>query len=176
METKQRGSEMHPYRTHSCDALRSGDIGTQARLAGWISRRRDHGDLLFVDLRDHYGVTQLVSERGQPAFEQLAGARLESVVSASGTVTARSEENVNTGLSTGEVELAVSRLEVLSACAVLPFPIADANASVSEDLRLRHRFLDLRRAKPHENVVLRARGLDPSSEARGPGLPGDPDS
>jgi aspartyl-tRNA synthetase len=144
------------YRSHTSGALGAADVGKSVRLAGWIHRKRDHGNLLFIDLRDHYGLTQCVFEKDSVAFKDAEAARLESVVAVAGTVIARSPENVNPNLPTGQIEVTVASLEVLSSAEVLPFPV-NAPQDAPEEQRLRHRFLDLRRERMHRNVVLRSR-------------------
>jgi len=146
---------MHAYRTHHCAALRASDAGKTARLSGWVHRKRDHGGLLFVDLRDHYGITQCVSAQGSPAFAALEALRPESVVTVTGEVVLREPGTVNPKLPTGEVELRVAELAVQSAAEVLPIQVA-GDAEFPEELRLRYRFLDLRREKPHRNILLRS--------------------
>jgi aspartyl-tRNA synthetase len=146
---------MHPYRTHTCGALRLPDAGGPARLSGWVHRRRDHGQLLFIDLRDHYGITQCVIDVSSPLFQQADGLRLESVVTFTGQVAARSPDTVNPRLDTGEVELVIGEIEVQSAAEPLPFPV-NAEAEYPEDMRLAYRFLDLRREHMHANIMLRA--------------------
>jgi aspartyl-tRNA synthetase len=144
------------YRTHPCDALRPEHIGQRAALAGWIHRKRDHGQLLFIDLRDHHGITQCVFTPESPAFEAAAEARLEAVISVRGAVVGRAAENVNSALPTGLVELSVDHLEVLGPAEPLPFQVAGTQ-EIPEEQRLRYRFLDLRREKVHANIVLRSR-------------------
>ena len=146
---------MHPYRTTTCGALRLAAAGTETRLAGWVHRKRDHGQLLFIDLRDHYGVTQCVIDISSPLFKQVDALKLESVISVSGKVVRRSAETVNPKLPTGEVEVQIAALEVLSEAEPLPFPV-NTEAEYPEDMRLRHRFLDLRREQVHANIMLRA--------------------
>ncbi|MGD9615821.1 MAG: aspartate--tRNA ligase [Alphaproteobacteria bacterium] len=146
---------MHAYRTHTCGALRLGDAGVTARLAGWVHRKRDHGQLLFVDLRDHYGITQCVIDVSSPLFAQVDGLRLESVVSFTGRVVKRSPDTVNPNLPTGEVELVIDAYELLSAAEPLPFPV-NSDAEYPEEMRLAHRFLDLRRERVHANIMLRS--------------------
>ena len=146
---------MHAYRTHTCDQLRAADAGQTARLSGWVHSKRDHGGLLFIDLRDHHGLTQVVFPAGSPAFAEADALRVESVVTVTGTVVAREGGTVNDRLPTGAVELRADALVVQSAAAVLPFPVA-GEASTSEELRLRYRYLDLRRDKIHRNMMLRA--------------------
>ncbi len=146
---------MHAYRTHTCDALRATDAGRTARMSGWVHSKRDHGGLLFVDLRDHYGLTQCVFAAGSPAFAQADAIRVESVVTVTGEVVRREPGTVNPRLPTGEIELRVDELTVQSAAEVLPMQVA-GDERFPEDIRLRYRFLDLRREKLHRNIVLRA--------------------
>ena len=146
---------MHAYRTHTCGQLRAADVGKAARLSGWVHRKRDHGQLLFIDLRDHHGITQCVINAGSASFEAAAALRPESVVTVTGTVVARGADAVNPKLPTGEVELAVDELRVESPAETLPIQVA-SDAEFPEDTRLRHRFLDLRREKLHRNILLRA--------------------
>jgi len=146
---------MHAYRTHTCGQLRAADVGKAARLSGWVHRKRDHGQLLFIDLRDHHGITQCVINAGSASFEAAAALRPESVVTVTGTVVARGADAVNPKLPTGEVELAVDQLRVESPAETLPLQVA-SDAEFPEDTRLRHRFLDLRREKLHRNILLRA--------------------
>ena len=145
---------MHSYRTHHCGALRATDVGASVRLSGWIHRKRDHGGLLFVDLRDHYGLTQLVVNTGSPAFDALDGARVESVVTVDGEVIARSAATVNAALPTGAIEVRASAVVIQSAAAELPLPVA-GEQEYPEEIRLRYRFLDLRRETLHANIVKR---------------------
>jgi aspartyl-tRNA synthetase len=149
-------SAMHAYRSHTCGELRLADAGHPARLSGWVHRKRDHGHLLFVDLRDHHGLTQCVIDASSPLFPTADGLRLESVVTVTGRVTARSADTVNPKLDTGEVELAIEELEIQSEAEPLPFPV-NAEAEYPEEMRLAYRFLDLRRERMHANVMLRAR-------------------
>ncbi len=146
---------MHLYRTHTCGALRLEDAGRSVRLAGWVHRKRDHGQLLFIDLRDHYGITQCVIDVSSPLFPKADAQRLESVISLEGKVVKRSPETVNPKLPTGEVELQIASLEVLSEAEPLPFPV-NAEAEYPEEMRLKYRFLDLRRETVHANIMLRS--------------------
>jgi len=146
---------MHRYRSHDCNALRRADVGSTVRLAGWVHRKRDHGNLLFVDLRDHFGVTQLVADTSSPHFATLEQVSLESVLSVEGAVVARSAETVNPAIATGEVEVPVRALEVLSRAEPLPFPV-NSDQPYPEDMRLHHRYLDLRRERNHAIVTKRA--------------------
>jgi len=146
---------MHAYRTHTCGALRLADSGRTARLSGWVHRKRDHGQLLFIDLRDHYGITQCVIDISSPLFPAVEVLRLESVVTLTGQVAARSPETINPRLDTGEVELLIAELETQSEAEPLPFPV-NTEAEYPEDMRLAYRFLDLRREGMHANIVLRS--------------------
>ena len=144
------------YRTHTCGELRIGDVGRPVRLSGWVHRKRDHGQLLFVDLRDNYGITQCVVNAASACFETASGLRLESVVTMTGAVVARGAEAVNPRLATGEIELAVDELAVQSAAEPLPLQV-NLDTDFPEDTRLRYRFLDLRREALHRNILLRSR-------------------
>ena len=147
--------DLHPYRTHTCHDLRLDNVGETVRLSGWIHRKRDHGNLVFVDLRDHYGLTQCVIDVSSPLFEVVEKARPESVLTVTGPVVGRSEETINRNLATGEVEVAIAEIVVESAAEVLPMQVA-GDAEFGEDIRLRYRFLDLRRDAVHANIVLRS--------------------
>src|SRR5215472_5419491 len=129
---------MHAYRTDTCGALRLADSGRTARLSGWVHRKRDHGQLLFIDLRDHYGLTQCVVDVSAPLFAAVEGLRLESVVSFTGRVVKRSEDTINPALATGEVELVIDALDLLSAADPLPFPV-NSDAEYPEEMRLAYR-------------------------------------
>jgi aspartyl-tRNA synthetase len=146
---------MHAYRTHTCGALRLADAGHTARLSGWVHRKRDHGQLLFIDLRDHYGITQGVIDVSSPLFAAADALRLESVVTLTGRVVARSADTVNPGLATGEVELVIDELAVQSPADPLPFPV-NTDAEYPEEMRLAYRYLDLRREAVHAHIMLRA--------------------
>ncbi len=150
---------MHAYRSHNCGALRIADTGASVRLSGWIHRKRDHGGLLFIDLRDHYGLTQLVLHPGSPGFDVAERLRAESVIRIDGEVVARSPETINANLPTGEVEVRVRGLDALSEAAELPLPVF-GEPDYPEDLRLKHRYLDLRRETLHKNIVLRSRVIE----------------
>ncbi len=149
---------MHAYRTHTCGALRAADTGQTVRLSGWIHRKRDHGGLMFVDLRDHYGLTQLVLSPETPGFATIEHLRAESVIRIDGEVVARSGETVNSNLPTGEVEIRVKQVEVLSAAAELPLPVF-GEPDYPEEIRLKNRHLDLRRETLHRNIVLRSKAI-----------------
>ena len=147
---------MHVYRSHTCGALRLSDEGASVRLSGWIHRKRDHGGLLFIDLRDHYGLTQLVLDPSTPGFDKVERVRAESVIRIEGEVVARSAETKNANLPTGEIEVRVRGVEVLSEAAELPLPVF-GEPDYPEDIRLKNRFLDLRRETLHKNIVLRSK-------------------
>ncbi len=147
---------MHPYRTHTCGDLREADSGSTARLSGWVFRKRDHGGVLFIDLRDHYGVTQIVIHPDKPFFEDCQRWRSESVVTVTGRVAARTAETVNPDLPTGAVELVVDEVLVQSAADPLPLYLA-GDEEGPEETRLRYRFLDLRRERMQRNILLRAK-------------------
>ena len=147
---------MHPYRTHTCGELRIEQCGEVVRLSGWVFRKRDHGSLLFVDLRDHYGVTQVVVQPDRDFLELCRKMRPESVVTVTGRVERRSEETINKDLPTGEIEVVADSVAVECASNVIPLVVA-GDEDISEDLRLRYRFLDLRRERLHKNIVLRSR-------------------
>ena len=146
---------MHEYRSHDCGALRAENIDQTVRLSGWVHRKRDHGGLLFIDLRDHYGLTQLVIEPSSPHFAIAEAVRAESVIRAEGKVVARDDEAKNPNLATGDIEIFVSELEILSEAGDLPLPVF-GEPDYPEDIRLRYRFLDLRRDTLHNNIVLRS--------------------
>ena len=146
---------MHVYRTHTCAALDAEAVGDSVRLSGWVHRKRDHGGVLFVDLRDHYGITQIVADADSPALPMLEQVRVESVVTIDGDVKRRSEATVNGGLATGEIEVFARSVTVQSAAVELPMPVA-GEAEYPEEIRLKNRFLDLRRERIHANIVLRS--------------------
>ncbi|MCH8082502.1 MAG: aspartate--tRNA ligase [Proteobacteria bacterium] len=146
---------MHIYRTHNCGELRKKDIGKKARLSGWVHRKRDHGNLLFVDLRDHFGLTQCVVDVDSPVFKAVEAVRPESVITVTGEIVPRTEDTINKDLPTGEVELAIAEFTVQGPAGDLPMPVF-GEADYPEDIRLKYRFLDLRREKMHKNIVLRS--------------------
>ncbi|HEY2071411.1 MAG TPA: aspartate--tRNA ligase [Rhizomicrobium sp.] len=146
---------MHAYRTHTCGQLRKDAVGNRVRLSGWVNRRRDHGGLVFLDLRDHYGITQAVIEPDSPAFAEVDKCRSEWVVTVTGTVVARPGETVNKDLPTGDVEIRIEDFAVLSQAQELPLPVF-GDLDYPEDVRLRYRFLDLRRERLHKNIMLRS--------------------
>src|SRR3984957_11546701 len=146
---------MHPYRTHTSGALRAADAGITARLSGWVHAKRDHGGLLFIDLRDHYGLTQCVFAAGSSAFAAADAVRVESVITVTGQVVPREPGTVNPKLPTGEIELKAAELVVQSAAEVLPIQVA-GEEKFPDELRLKYRFIDLRRDKTHRNIMLRS--------------------
>ncbi|TJZ50110.1 aspartate--tRNA ligase [Streptomyces piniterrae] len=145
---------MHRYRSHNCGELRAADVDTDVRLSGWLHNRRDLGGILFIDLRDHYGLVQLVARPGTPAYEALDKLNKESVVRVDGRVISRGAENINPELPTGEIEVEVSEVELLGGAQQLPFQI-NTDDGVGEERRLEYRFLDLRRERMHRNIMLR---------------------
>ncbi len=147
---------MHPYRTHNCGQLREANVGETVRLSGWVHRKRDHGNLLFVDLRDHYGLTQCVIDVSGALFPGVEGVRPESVVTITGPVVKRSEETINPGIPTGSIEVRIDEFHVESAAETLPMQVF-GDADLGEETRLRYRFLDLRREQPHANIILRSK-------------------
>lgn len=148
---------MQNYRTKLCGSLRAADAGQEVILSGWIQTKRDHGNLLFVDLRDNDGVTQCVVDVNAPCFQILEKARLETVIRVEGKVLLRDAATINPKMPTGEIEVGVSRVEVLGEAQVLPFAITSETSELSEEQRLTYRFLDLRRQKPHANILMRNR-------------------
>ncbi|MFE0134529.1 aspartate--tRNA ligase [Streptomyces sp. NPDC059037] len=146
---------MHRYRSHTCGELRASDVGTDVRLSGWLHNRRDLGGILFIDLRDHYGITQLVARPGTKAAEVLDKLSKETVVRVDGKAVSRGADNVNPELPTGEIEIEAAEVEVLGTAAPLPFTV-NADDGVNEERRLEYRFLDLRRERMHRNIMLRS--------------------
>ena len=147
---------MNKYRTHNCNQLRLEDDGSKVSLAGWINRKRDHGNVLFVDLRDHYGVTQCVIEKTNTKLLNLVDSlRVETVIKIDGIVIKREPDTINKSLNTGTIEIAVDNVEVLSEAKELPMPVFGEN-DYPEEIRLKYRFLDIRREELHKNIVLRS--------------------
>lgn len=146
---------MHPYRTHNCEEIREKNVGEVVRLSGWVHRKRDHGNLLFVDLRDHFGLTQCVVDVDKPVFKGVEAVRSESVIMVTGKVVKRTEDTINNNLPTGQVEVKIDEFEVLGPAGDLPMPVF-GDAEYPEDIRLKYRFLDLRREKMHRNMILRS--------------------
>jgi aspartyl-tRNA synthetase len=152
---ERRGIIMHRYRSHTCGALRAGNAGETARLSGWVHRVRDHGGVLFIDLRDHYGLTQIVADPDSPAFAVAETVRAEWCLRIDGSVKPRTPETVNPDLPTGEIEVFASEIEILSDAPELPVPVF-GELDYPEDTRLRYRFLDLRRETLHQAIMLRS--------------------
>ena len=146
---------MHAYRSHNCAALTESDVGQHVRLSGWIHRKRDHGQLVFIDLRDHYGLTQCVVDSSDASFALVEATRLESVVTITGTVLRRSDDTINNSLPTGHIEVRIEEFAVQSAADTLPLQV-NSDEDSGEETRLRYRYLDLRRNRPHNNIMLRA--------------------
>ena len=146
---------MHPYRTHNCGELRAENAGSEVRLSGWVHRKRDHGNLLFLDLRDHFGLTQCVVEVDSTIFPQIEALKLETVICVTGKIAARDGETKNPDFPTGEVELRINNCEILGTTEQLPLEV-NSDRDYGEETRLRYRFLDLRREKIHRNIVLRS--------------------
>jgi len=146
---------MHAYRTHTCGALRATDAGATVRLSGWVHSKRDHGGLLFIDLRDHYGITQIVFPAGLPAFATADATRVESVITVTGAVVGREGATINPRLPTGAIEVRAEAIDVQSDAAVLPMQVAGAE-NFPDEIRLRYRYLDLRRDRVHRNMMLRS--------------------
>ncbi len=147
---------MNKYRTHRCNELRKSDVNKNVYLSGWINKKRDHGNLLFIDLRDNYGITQCIIDKENKNFSGLEKTQLETVIKVSGKVVNRSDETINAEIETGEIEVIISEYETLGICKELPMPVF-SDQEYSEEIRLKYRFLDLRRKKIHENIVLRSK-------------------
>ena len=146
---------MNKYRSHYCNQLRNEDVDSKVFLCGWINKKRDHGNLLFIDLRDNYGVTQCIIDQENLNFSSLEKIQLETVIKIKGTVVNRSKETINKDIETGEIEVAIEAFEVLGTCKELPMPVF-SDQEYAEEIRLKYRFLDLRRKKIHENIILRS--------------------
>ncbi len=147
---------MNKYRSHNCEELRKKDVGKKVFLSGWINKKRDHGNLLFIDLRDNYGITQCIIDKENPNFSKLEKMQLETVIKVEGKVVDRSKETINKEIKTGEIEVAIENFNVLGTCKELPLPVF-SDQEYSEEIRLKYRFLDLRRKKIHENIILRSK-------------------
>ena len=146
---------MNKYRSHNCNELRKKDVNTKVLLSGWINKKRDHGNLLFIDLRDNYGITQCIIDKENANFSILEKIQLETVIKVEGNVINRSSETINKDIDTGEIEVSITNFEILGTCKELPMPIF-SDQEYAEDIRLKYRFLDLRRKKIHENIILRS--------------------
>ena len=147
---------MNKYRTHKCNELRKEDVDKKISLSGWINKKRDHGNLLFIDLRDNYGITQCIIDKDNKYFSDLEKMQLETVIKVEGKVVNRSKETINSEIDTGEIEVVIEKHEVLGTCKELPMPIF-SDQEYAEEIRLKYRFLDLRRKKIHENIILRSK-------------------
>ncbi len=147
---------MNKYRTHKCNELRKEDVDKKISLSGWINKKRDHGNLLFIDLRDNYGITQCIIDKDNKHFSDLEKMQLETVIKVEGKVVNRSKETINSEIDTGEIEVVIEQYEVLGTCKELPMPIF-SDQEYAEEIRLKYRFLDLRRKKIHENIILRSK-------------------
>ena len=145
---------MNKYRTHTCSELTIDSSGKDVILSGWINKKRDHGNLLFIDLRDNYGMTQCIIDKSNENFKALEKIQLESVIKINGKVVERTKETINTDLQTGEIEINIDSFEVLGTCKELPMPVF-SDQEYAEEIRLKYRFLDLRRKKIHDNIILR---------------------
>jgi aspartyl-tRNA synthetase len=146
---------LNKYRSHNCNELRKKDVGDEITLSGWINKKRDHGNLLFLDLRDHYGITQCIIDKDNPSFSEIEKIQLETVIKINGKVVNRSNETINKDIDTGEIEVAINKFSILGTCIELPMPIF-SDQEYAEEIRLKYRFLDLRRKKIHENIILRS--------------------
>ena len=147
---------MNKYRSHNCNQLRKKDVGNKVFLSGWINKKRDHGNILFIDLRDNYGITQCIIDKENSNFNKLEKMQLETVIKIEGKVVDRSSETINKEIDTGEIEIVINKFEVLGACKELPMPVF-SEQEYAEEIRLKYRFLDLRRKKIHENIILRSK-------------------
>ena len=147
---------MNKYRTHNCNELRSNKVGDEVVLSGWINKKRDHGNLLFIDLRDNYGITQCIIDKENSNFKILEKIQLETVIKINGKVVKRSDDSINKEIETGEIEVAIKTFKILGECKELPMPVF-SDQEYSEEIRLKYRFLDLRRKKIHENIILRSK-------------------
>ncbi len=147
---------MNKYRTHKCNELRKEDVDKKISLSGWINKKRDHGNILFIDLRDNYGITQCIIDKDNKFFSDLEKMQLETVIKVEGKVVNRSKETINSEIDTGEIEVVIEQYEVLGTCKELPMPIF-SDQEYAEEIRLKYRFLDLRRKKIHENIILRSK-------------------
>ncbi|MDC3226310.1 aspartate--tRNA ligase [Candidatus Pelagibacter sp.] len=147
---------MNKYRTHNCNELRKNDLGKEISISGWINKKRDHGNLLFIDLRDNYGITQCIVDKKNKNFLELENTKLETVIKINGKVVNRSEETINKDIETGEIEVVINEIEILGTCKELPMPVF-SDQQYAEEIRLKYRFLDLRRKKIHENIILRSK-------------------
>jgi len=147
---------LNKYRTHNCNELRKKDLDKDISISGWINKKRDHGNLLFIDLRDNYGITQCIIDKENKNFLELEKTQLETVIKIQGKVVNRSNETINKDIETGEIEVVINKFEILGTCKELPMPVF-SDQEYAEEIRLKYRFLDLRRKKIHENIILRSK-------------------
>ena len=147
---------MNKYRSHTCNELRKKDVGNEVFLSGWINKKRDHGNLLFIDLRDNYGITQCIIDKDNSNFKTLEKTQLETVIKIKGKVIDRTDNTINKDIETGEIEVAIENYTILGTCKELPMPVF-SDQEYAEEIRLKYRFLDLRRKKIHENIILRSK-------------------
>jgi aspartyl-tRNA synthetase len=147
---------LNKYRSHNCNELRKDDLDKKISISGWINKKRDHGNLLFIDLRDNYGITQCIIDKENKNFLDLEKTQLETVIKVSGKVVSRSDETINKEIETGEIEVVINEFEILGTCKELPMPVF-SDQEYAEEIRLKYRFLDLRRKKIHENIILRSK-------------------
>ena len=150
---------MHAFRTHTCNALRASDVGSEAKLSGWVHRKREHANALFIDLRDHYGISQVVIYPNEDFYENAKRCPAESVITVTGEVLARDAEAINSELNTGEIELRAKTFHIESQADPLPLPVF-GEQDYPEDIRLKHRYLDLRRETLHKNILLRGQVIN----------------
>ena len=147
---------MNKFRTHKCNELKKEKVGDEVTLSGWINKKRDHGNLLFIDLRDNYGITQCIIEKENSNFKKLEKIQLETVIKINGKVVERSQDSINKDIETGEIEVVIKNFQILGECKELPLPVF-TDREYAEEIRLKYRFLDLRRKKIHENIILRSK-------------------
>jgi len=147
---------LNKYRTHTCNELSKKEVGSDVRISGWVNKKRDHGNLLFIDLRDNYGITQCIVSQENKYFSEIEKIQLETVIKIEGKVLERSNDTINKDIETGEIEVSINDFEVLGSCKELPMPVF-SDQEYAEEIRLKYRFLDLRRKKIHENILLRSK-------------------
>jgi len=147
---------LNKYRTHTCNDLNEKDVGKKVFLSGWINKKRDHGNLLFVDLRDNYGITQCIIDKENQNFSFFEKIQLETVIKIEGDVVKRSKDTLNNDIDTGKIEVIINSFDILGSCKELPMPIF-SDQEYSEEIRLKYRYLDLRRKKIHQNIILRSK-------------------
>ena len=150
---------MHQYRTHNCGELTEVNMESHVRLSGWIHSKRDHGSLLFIDLRDQYGITQIVIDKSNKIFNSLEDIKIESVITVTGCVVSRSNETINKKINTGGIEVIIDTAEIISKSKVLPMQVS-GNEYYGDEIRLKNRFLDLRREKVKNNIILRSKIIE----------------